>query len=436
MGRKSKISRSRHIGRKSLWYNHAQMKIPAFLKHTVLLFLALRAADLVNLAAGMWIVPRFVAPDELGAVLPFVTFATTLATPAFAFAFVLMRESNRLAGERAFGRLKSLLAGSFIGTSALVLLALAGSACFIPHFTAKMKTGSSGVVFVALAAAFLGSFAPVYQDALNGLKRFGAYGLTEVAAALARVGTMLVVMPFNALLGFFCGNATQPLARIAGTVVALGGDLRVPSERYWTRPALKRLAVTYLGVLAYLLPPMFVACCELSLVRTLLPSDVSGAYYLETRLTDVLGYLTLPILLVLFPVAAEAARKGRSTRPLVKRCGLAALVGAIVLSAVYGFFGRDLLALFPNASKLAFGTETNGQLLLLLGIGFAGAFQTFYTNAEIAAGRFGFLWWFVPLHAAYYAFLATATLAPDLTTLLRFFFAFGILKLAFVLARS
>ena len=409
------------------------MKVSAFFKHVALLFLALRAADIVNVAAGMWIVPLFVRPEDLGAVLPFVTFATTLATPAFAFAFVLMRESNRLAGERAFGRLKSLLAGSFIGTSALVLLALAVSACFIPHFTAKMKTGSSGVVFVALAAAFLGSFAPVYQDALNGLKRFGLYGLTEVAAALARVGTMLVVMPFNALLGFFCGNAMQPLARIAGTVAALSSDLRVPSERYWTRPVLKRLSVTYLGVLACLLPPMFVSFCELSLVRTLLPSDVSGAYYLETRLTDILGYLTLPILLVLFPVAAEAAREGRSTRPLVERCGLAAGIGTIVLAVVYGCFGRDLLALFPNADSLTFDAETNDQLLLLLGINLTGAFQTFYTNAEIAAGRFRFLRWFVPLHAAYYAFLATVTLAPDLTTLLLFFYAFGVAKLAFVL---
>ena len=168
-----------------------------------------------------------------------------------------------------------------------------------------------------------------------------------------------------------------------------------------TRPVLKRLSVTYLGVLACLLPPMFVSFCELSLVRTLLPSGVSGAYYLETRLTDVLGYLTLPILLVLFPVAAEAAREGRSTRPLVERCGLAAGIGTIVLAVVYGCFGRDLLALFPNADSLTFDAETNDQLLLLLGINLTGAFQTFYTNAEIAAGRFRFLRWFVPLHAAY-----------------------------------
>ena len=51
----------------------------SFLKHTILLFLALRIGDFVNVAAGMWFVPKYVSPEDIGAVLPVTSFATFLS---------------------------------------------------------------------------------------------------------------------------------------------------------------------------------------------------------------------------------------------------------------------------------------------------------------------------------------------------------------------
>ena len=396
------------------------------------MFVAFRAADVVNLVAGVYLVPRFVESAELGAVLPLVTSATTLATPAFAFAFVLMKESNALASARAFGKLKSLLLGSFVGTALLLVVSLAIAALCLPRFVTSLNAGSRTVAFVALAAAFVGSFAPVYSDALNGLRRFSAYGLTEIAAALGRVGTMVVVMPFHAMLGFFCGNAAQPLVRIGGAVVSLRKELAVPAEPYWTRPVFRRLALLFCGVLATTLPPMLVSLAELSLIRTALSPDASAHYYLETRMTAVLGYLTLPILLVLFPYAAQEAREGRSTRPLVVNSLLAALVGTAILAAAYGFWGEALMSLFPNAGNLAPDPLLVRNLMTLLFIEFSGAVTVFYTNAEIAAGRFRFLAWFVPVHIAYAAFLTSVTLMPRLGALLTAFAVFALVRLSCV----
>jgi len=400
------------------------------------MFVALRAADIINLVAGLYLVPKFVESADLGAVLPLVTFATTLATPAFAFAFVLMKESNVLASDRAFGPLKSLLRGAFVGTALLLVLSLAVAALFLPRFVSSLNAGSRAVAFVALAAAFAGSFAPVYSDALNGLKRFGAYGLTEIAAAVGRVSTMIVIMPFHAMLGFFCGNAAQPLVRIAGAVLALRKELSAPAESYWTQPTLRRLAVLFAGVLATTLPPMLVSLQELSLVRTLLSPDVSANYYLETRMTSILGYLTLPILLVLFPYAAQAARTGRSTRPLVVNCALAAFVGTFLLAIAYGFWGEPLMSLFPNAANVSPDPQLTRNLMTLLVIEFSGAVTAFYTNAEIAAGRFRFLTWFVPLHVGYAVFLGCVSFVPKLETLLTFFAAFAAVRLSLIVSSS
>ena len=51
----------------------------SFARSAILLFLALRVGDFVGVAAGMWFVPRYVSPEDIGAVLPVTSFATFLS---------------------------------------------------------------------------------------------------------------------------------------------------------------------------------------------------------------------------------------------------------------------------------------------------------------------------------------------------------------------
>ena len=83
-----------------------------FVKHSLLLFLALRIGDVVNLAAGMWFVPKYVSPEEIGAVLPLTSFATLLSLPVFAFAMTVMKESAWLAAKGERGYFRSVAAES------------------------------------------------------------------------------------------------------------------------------------------------------------------------------------------------------------------------------------------------------------------------------------------------------------------------------------
>ena len=149
-------------------------------------------------------------------------------------------------------------------------------------------------------------------------------------------------------------------------------------------------------------------------------------------MTSVLGYLTLPIRLVLFPYAAQASRAGRSTRPLVVNSSLSALAGAAILAVAYGLWGEKLMGLFPDASSRTPDPNLVRNLMTLLVIEFSGAVTVFYTNAQIAAGRFRHLAWFVPLHLAYVAILSCVTLSPRLEALLAVFAAFAVVRLACV----
>lgn len=376
-----------------------------FLRHSLLMFLALRAGDAVTLAAGMWFVPRYVSPEDIGAVLPVTSFATFLSLPVFALAMAVMKESAVLYARGDRGRVKSLLQGVFIAVAAAMAIVLAASALAVPRYLGLMRISDASVGFLVVAAAFLGCVAPVYTDALQSLKRFRSLAAVEVAGSFVRFATMLVAMPVRALAGYFAGQAALPAFRIVGSALALHRDLSVKAEAYWNRESARRLALAFVAILAYQAAPMAASLVEQTVLRVSLSSVDSAGYYMASRYSDFLSYLTFPLLLVMFPYTATAAARNRPTRPFVLKCSAVALGAAAAMSAVYAMFGPQLLALMPNGGDYA---QYAAYMPVLTVAGALTTCQVFYTNAEVSAGRFGFLWWFVPLHIVYPAALAVA----------------------------
>ena len=394
----------------------------AFARSALLLFLALRAGDLVNVAAGLWFVPRYVLPEDIGAVLPVSSFATFLALPVFAFAMVMMRESACLyaAGER--GKVKSLLRGMFAVFAALLVAFLALAAVVVPRFLGAMRVSDASVGVLAVSAAFLGCLAPVYTDALQALKRFAPLAAVELGGSVVRFLVMLAVMPVKALAGYFAGQVALPLFRIAGSVLALHRDLAVPPSPYWNAAAARRIFLAFLAVVAYQATPMAASLVEQTLLRTSLPFEISAGYYMVSRCADFLHYLTFPLMLVMFPYTAEAAQQSRSTRPFVLKCSAVAVAAAAVMSVAYSLWGRELLGLVPTGDRYAEYVRYMPWLVLITVLTTC---QVFYTNAEVSAGRYGFLCWLVPLHLAYPALLHLAVKGGYVCSLGGFLLCFG-----------
>ena len=396
--------------------------MPAFARSALLLFLALRAGDFVNVAAGLWFVPRYVLPEDIGAVLPVTSFATFLALPVFAFAMVMMRESACLyaAGER--GKVKSLLRGMFAVFAALLVAFLALAAVVVPRFLGAMHVSDASVGVLAVSAAFLGCLAPVYTDALQALKRFAPLAAVELGGSVVRFLVMLAVMPVKALAGYFAGQVALPLFRIAGSVLALHRDLAVPPSPYWNAAAARRIFLAFLAVVAYQATPMAASLVEQTLLRTSLPFEISAGYYMVSRFADFLHYLTFPLMLVMFPYTAEAAQQSRSTRPFVLKCSAVAVAAAAVMSVAYSLWGRELLGLVPTGDCYAEYVRYMPWLVLITVLTTC---QVFYTNAEVSAGRYGFLCWLVPLHLAYPALLHLAVKGGYVCSLGGFLLCFG-----------
>lgn len=404
-----------------------------FAAHALWVFIALRLADAVNIAAGMWFVPKYVSSGDIGAVLPLSSFATFLSLPLFAFAMTAMKESAVLSAAGEKGRLKSLLSGVFAAAGAAIVTGLLAAAVLMPRFMDLIGLTGGGVGFAVVAAAFLGCVAPVYTDALQATKRFSALGMIEIASSAVRFVVMAALMPIRALLGYFSGQVAQPLTRIFLSLFALHKDLSVKGESYWNRRDSGRFAVSFLLILVYQAVPMSVALLEQYVIRTSMSAQDSAGYYMASRFSDFLFYLTFPLLIVSFPYTA-LAKEGSSRMKYVLACSAITLAAAVMAASLYALCGENLISLMPNGAEYAEYAYLMPHLVLAAALT---SVQVFATNAEVSAGDFGFLKWFVPLHAAYAAAFATAAhmrAVESPADLLAWFWALAVARAVFCAA--
>ena len=369
-----------------------------FFKHTLFVFLAFRAGDFVNIASGMWFVPKYVSSEEIGGVLPITSFATFLSLPIFALAMTVMKESSYLATNGEKGKIKSLLSGVFNVTLSSIAVVLICTAFLMPRFLKIININDYAVGFLVVSASFLGCVAPVWIDALQSLKRFKALSIIEFSGSIVRFLTMIISMPIRPLAGYFLGQASLPAFKIIAGSIALKRDLSVKAEPFWNKETVKRMGQTFIAILVYQSVPLFASMMEQTFLRTSLPTLDSAGFYMVSRFSDFLYYLTFPLLLVMFPYTASAAQKGESTTPYVLKCSAVTLIIATIISIIYTFSGSTLLNLLPNGEQYAIYAKYMSILILITALT---SCQVFFTNAEVSAGRFKFLYWLIPLHLIY-----------------------------------
>ncbi len=367
-----------------------------------MLFCACRASDVLNAVVGLWLVPKYVGPAELGAVLPLTSFAGFLALPVSIFAMTFMKELTVLATNKEYGKMKSLMCGVFIGAAIFLLLALLATKLILPLFLERIRVAKGTLGILILAASFAAAVSPIYQNALQSLKRFKTISFLNIVGAPIRFIAMIATMPFRALSGYFVGQTAAPAFTIVASVVSLRKELSVPPEPYWTKNVTRRLGILFLGIAAFQITANFPGLIEQTVIRQRLPEIESAAYYMVTRFSDISGFIGLTLISVLFPFTAELAAKGKPTKALVIKAATAMLAASAVLAGAFAAFGKELLTLLPDGEKYA---EFAWAIPWLIGINAIGYVQTFHTNTEVSAGRFSFLKWWVPLHIVFAAVL-------------------------------
>lgn len=404
----------------------------SFWKNSLLLFIALRIGDVVNLATALYLVPKYASSNELGALLPITSYAVFFSTPLYAFAMTVMKEAAALHEQNKTGELKSLLSGVFVAMLAIIAIFAVMALLLTPLFADSMNIGDESSIFLMVCAAFLGCAAPVFLDAVQARKMFKAVGIIELSGSICRLLLMALVMPHKALCGYFAGQSVPPLSRILGSIASLHKLFPVKSKRYWNKTNTRMIALNYAGMLAYQLSSVAVNLVEQWAIRIWSTSADSAGYYMATRFSDILFYITFPLLTVMFPYTSSAAVRGKSTAPFVIHCSAVTLSAAGILSIVYLFAGESLIKLLPGGSAF---TAWSDLMPLLAIVTAMVSCQVFHTNAEVSAGRYNFLWWFAPLNLCYMAsfYLINASGAANIHTVIFMMTAMAFLRLVFSL---
>ncbi len=387
-------------------FSRLHARLGDFWWYSLMLFCACRAADLLNAFVGLWLVPKYVDPSELGAVMPLTQFANFLAIPVAAFANTFRNELTRLSINKEFGKLKTLMRGVFAATAIFLFLAIIVARFLLPAFLERIRIVEGSLGLVIIAASFVSAVAPIYSSALQALKKFKAQSVLSIVGAPVRLIAMLIAMPFRAITGYFVGQAATPAFSIAASVIALRKELSVKAEPYWTNEVIQRFSKLF-GTFAIIgIVDGFYLLVEATVLRQRLPDLDSAGYYMATRFSEIAGFLSATLAFTIFPFAAEKASRGEETRPLVIKSLLANAAFCLALALPFLFFGKTILSLLPHGEQYS---EYWWAVPWLIGITYLISIVGIFTATEFSANRFRFLKWYLPLDLAYPILLLLVT---------------------------
>ena len=374
--------------------------------YSLMLFCACRAADLLNAFVGLWLVPKYVDPSELGAVMPLTQFANFLAIPVAAFANTFRNELTRLSIGKEYGKLKTLMRGVFVATAIFLFLAIIVARLALPTFLERIRIVEGSLGIVIIAASFVGAVAPIYTNALQALKKFKAQSLISVVGAPVRLIAMLVAMPFRAITGYFAGQASIPAFNIAASVFALRKELAVKAVPYWTNEVILRFSKLFATFALIGIVDGIYLLVEATVLRQRLPDLDSAGYYMATRFSEIASFLSATLAFTIFPFAAEKAAKGEDTRPLVIKSLLANACFCLLLAIPFLFFGKTILSLLPHGDQYS---AYWWSVPWLIGITYLVSTIGIFITTEFSTNRFAFLKWYLPLDIAYPILLLLVT---------------------------
>ncbi len=376
---------------------------------SLIFFIALRFGDAINAFTGLFIVPKFVSQDELGAVLPVLNFTVFLSLPLSIFITGYTKLLNVCSVRDEWGKVKRMyldvLRYSFIFIFLSVLLVVIFHGLVFERL--RIQETSLGVVIVA--AGLCGAFAPLFTNTLQGLKKFRELSLVNIIAAPIRLVVVLIAMPIKALTGFFVAHGSVPFAQIIASTFAIRKTVfssELKAEPYFDEKT-RRWFYRFLFLNALFVVPMILGnCVETMIIRQRLSELDSAAFYMLSRIAEIGGYLGLTLMVVIFPFASEQHEKGRDS-DLLLLCVIGASAVFSILFAIGCYFTKDfILPLLPNGESYLSYTK---EYMLLIFIYSSIAIWYCFINNEMASERFTFLRYHIVIQALFIALLFILT---------------------------
>ena len=361
-------------------------KVGDFWWYSLMIFVACRSGDAIQAFIGLWLVPKYVGPGELGAVLPLQQLAGLFSVPLAILATVFAKYVNVYATRGEYGKVKGFIRDVLGASAALFALCIAGAYLIMPFFYERLRIVSGSLTALILLCGLTANIGTIVASAQQGLKRFKAMSAMSLVSAPIRLVTLLVAMPIRALSGYLLGQATPTATTSILSVLDIRNALRGHApDTSWRRDLPKIWRFLWPFAICTLVGT-FAGTMTATVYRQRLPEVESAAYYMLTRFSDMVGFVATAVSLILFPLASEAHEQGKENRRLLVHSVLATLGGSVLLALAFGAVAKPVFSLTETWRPYAPFAHLLPILTVTAGIGLSsGAIA----NYELACRRIG-----------------------------------------------
>jgi O-antigen/teichoic acid export membrane protein len=362
--------------------------------YAAVMFCVGRFGDVINLYTGLWLVPKWVPPAELGALLPLGQIGGLLGLPLAILLTPFMKFLSAFGAKEEYGKVKALLHDALVLACVSAVAIAAYTWYSAPFVFERLRIGGTGLIWLLCGIAVTSAFMPVLNNGLQALKLFRCMGAVGMASAPFRLFFLLALLPACGLLGFF---SAQFLANVATLGISFWGLRTVMSSeirRESYRGHLREMLLYTLPIAALMAVGNITSTAQLLVIRQRLPDVESAAFYFGSRFSEIPNILWSAIAVAFFPIISEAFEKGKDTRRILTQVLLFTVGGGAVVAVALGvgiewLFGEvpKWKAYQPYAYLVVWMAMTNVFRVA----------SACFTTHEMACRRFGFISYGVPI---------------------------------------
>jgi O-antigen/teichoic acid export membrane protein len=314
--------------------------------YTLILFVTQRLGDVINAFVGLWLVPKYVPQEELGAVLPLTNIGSLLGLPLMILMIPFMKFLNKYMTHCEYGKVKKLLRDVFVFSGLLFLFISVVAHFLMPFVFERMRVENGRLSMLIIASGIISSLAPLFGTALQALKKFQVLSVTVFLSSIVRLVTMIIFLPIRGLSGYFVGQIAPNIFNMGVALLALHKHLgrKTKMVSYWREDWKLILGYTKWIALLYVTGTLQ-GTVESFVIRHRLPDMDSAGFYMISRFAEIATYVGMSVMIVMFPLVSERSERGQVDNRHLKQSILSSLIFGIVISCLLFFIGKWAMTL-------------------------------------------------------------------------------------------
>lgn len=372
--------------------------------YAALLFVVQRMGDVINVAIGLVLAPKFVSQQELGVLLPIMNASAIFTLPLSLLLLPVPKFLNVFATRNETGKAHALLNHAVVVSALYTLLLLAAVFPAGGWILERLKLEDRTLLWFVAGFALTTAMMPVVTAAQQAFKLFRSMLLTALLAPYARLLGMLLLLPLFGTAGYLAAQfgVTLVTLLLPGAAIYLAVHRMAPRASY--RANFREMAAYALPLLCGTVIFRVQGSAESLVIRQRLAQDVSAGYFFIAMFGSIPMYIINAITPFLWVIISDRFERGQATRRLMwQSLAFNFAVGGLITLAVA--LASPWLFRLPGAWPWKEYARFSHYIWVVCLLNVIRSGTTIYTTHETACRRFGFMWFAIPFSACCSALL-------------------------------